>query len=92
MDNFPAEQFCKAYKMGMLKILVGKEPPGWHLSVSHPHRYPSWDEIKHLRYELCPDELTMALILPPKGEYVNVHPNCFHLHEIPGEGALIVRP
>lgn len=54
----------------------------WHLSISRTDRYPVWDEIKDARYALIPDECTMAMLLPPKGEYVNLHPNCFHLHEI----------
>jgi hypothetical protein len=54
----------------------------WHLSVSHQHRYPTWDEIADVRYELVPDEITMALLLPPPGEYVNAHEFCFHLWQI----------
>lgn len=61
-------------------------PPGelmvWHLSISHLHRYPGWDEIADVRYELVPGEVTMALLLPPPGEYVNVHDFCFHLWQI----------
>jgi hypothetical protein len=29
--------------------------------------------------------VTMAMILPPKSEYVNIHNFCFHLHQIPNE-------
>jgi hypothetical protein len=54
----------------------------WHLSISHEHRYPTWDEIAEVRYELIPDDVTMALLLPPAGEYVNAHPHCFHLWQI----------
>lgn len=68
---------------GELKILISQDPPDnkWHLSISHPRRYPTWDEIHDARYELLPDEITVAMFLPPKEQYVNVHPNCFHLHE-----------
>jgi hypothetical protein len=67
----------------------------WHMSISHrssflvmtngsplPGRIPSWDEIKEARYRFCPDETYMSIILPPKAEYVNVHPTTMHLHEI----------
>jgi hypothetical protein len=54
----------------------------WHLSISHPDRYPSWDEIADVRYALVPDDVTMALLLPPRGEYVNAHEYCFHLWQI----------
>lgn len=78
-ENTPADVF----QNGPLKVIISRDPPGerWHLSISHPQRYPTWDEIKRARYEFIPDAVTMAMMLPPKAEYVNVHQNCFHLHE-----------
>lgn len=75
----------KLYTLGDCKIILSEEPQGLHLSISHADRYPTWDEIHQARYELLPKEKTFAMILPPKKEYVNVHNNCFHLHEIPNE-------
>lgn len=54
----------------------------WHLSVAHRRRYPTWDEIADARYELVPEDVTMALILPPPDEYVNLNEHCFHLWQI----------
>jgi hypothetical protein len=74
-------------------ILAGQEPAGrngelrWHLSIAHPKRYPSWKEIMEARYDLLPPEVTIAMILPPPEEYINVHKNCFHLWEIEPEEA-----
>lgn len=75
---------------GHLSVLVGPEPEGFHLSISHrtneqppkPGRYPTWDEIVEARYEFCPPQMTMAMLLPPKEEYVNVHATTFHLWEM----------
>lgn len=53
-----------------------------HLSISHARRYPTWNEIRDARYDLLPDVPCMAMILPPREDYVNLHPNCFHLWEI----------
>ncbi len=75
---------CKAWQMGQCLVFAGIESGRWHMSISHPARYPTWDEIKEARYRFVPDKATMAMILPPKSEYVNIHPNCFHLHEIEG--------
>ena len=75
--------FCRDTADGRLIVLFGNEPPGFHMSISHPKRYPTWDEIKGARYKFCPDEYNMALLLPPRSEYVNVHKNCFHLYEVP---------
>lgn len=71
-----------------LTVLCGREPAGhrgmllWHLSVAHPTRYPTWEELKELRYQLCPDEITMGVLFPPKDQWVNLHDNCFHLWEV----------
>jgi len=79
---------CKIYVSGALKVLLAdqqsaeyKETGRYHLSISHPYRYPKWDEISNARYTLIPNEVTMMMYLPPEEEYVNVHKNCFHLHE-----------
>lgn len=82
-----AEAGC--FGVGPCKVMVSREPLGragelrWHLSISHDTRYPTWDEIADARYALVPDECFMVMVLPPSGEYVNAHPHCFHLHEVP---------
>jgi hypothetical protein len=89
---------CRAFSRevhdGHLTLFVGREPIDttnkWHLSISHRYqpgnpthgRLPTWDEIKEARYTFCPDEVYMAMILPPRAEYVNVHPTTMHLHEV----------
>jgi len=76
------------YGKSQCRVLVDQEDRWgngvklWHLSISCPDRYPTWDEIKDARYSLLPMGLTFAMLLPPMNEYVNVHPNCFHLWEI----------
>ena len=83
------EKFRRIYEsqFEQLRVIVAWHPGhGWHLSISHPSRYPVWDEIRDARYELLPDACTMAMLLPPRAEYVSLHPNCFHLHEVPDDG------
>ena len=82
---------------GHLTIMVGAEAghdgPRWHLSISHrtngndprPGRYPTWDEIKDARYRFMPGDITVAQILPPEDEFVNVHATTFHLWQIEGD-------
>lgn len=81
---------------GHLTVFVGREPTDgqnlWHLSISHrtsgarpqPGRYPTWDEIRDARQRFIPDEVTVAMLLPPEAEYVNVHATTFHLWQIEG--------
>ena len=66
-----------------ISIIITKDAGLWHLSLSHPSRLPVWDEIKNIRYKYLPNELTFSILLPPKEEYVNLDPNCFHLWQIP---------
>lgn len=78
--------YNQAFAKGDLRIWISREIHGgclrWHLSISCQKRYPTWDEIRDARYDLMPDNITMGMLLPPKAQYVNIHPNCFHLHEI----------
>jgi hypothetical protein len=77
------EPNARRYQVGGCTVLVGStEATGYHLSISHPSRYPTWDEIAHARYKLVPN-VTMALLLPPGSKYINIHPNCFHLWQVP---------
>ena len=86
------EPGARAYKLGECLVIVGHSKLGWHLSISHPRRYPTWDEIKAARYQLTPHQVTMAFILPPPEEYVNVDPTCFHLWEIeqPKDSTIVI--
>lgn len=76
---------------GHLSVFAGPEPGGFHLSISHrisnnhptPGRYPTWDEIHDARYRFAPLDVTMAMLLPPQDEYVNIHATTFHLWEMP---------
>ena len=61
---------------------AAREPEGWHVSVSHPKRLPSWDEMRTAREAMTPDEVTMAMLLPPRAQYVNVHETCLHLWQV----------
>ena len=76
----------KLHEWGECKILLS--PPhnnrGWHMSISHNERYPTWDEIRDSWYALVPNSNNRigALILPKKKDYINIHPNCFQVHEL----------
>lgn len=70
------------YRGNMFAVIVSKDDGLWHISISHHKRYPTFDEIKEARYKFIPDDVTMAMFFPPRSQYVNVHPNCFHLFEV----------
>lgn len=79
------EPGARAFRMGGCNVILSKQKAGWHLSISKPNKMPTWEEVRDARYALIPDEATMALLLPPQSEYVNVHEFCLQMYEIPGE-------
>ncbi len=76
----------KQHSFGECNILLSPphEDRGWHMSISHANRYPTWDEIRDSWYSLVPNSNNRigAMILPKKKDYINVHPYCFHIHEL----------
>jgi hypothetical protein len=84
------------YRWGDCSVHVAKEEGLWHMSISLPYRYPTWDEIYQAWYDLVPEaqDRQGAIILPRKAEYVNIHQNCFHVHELAAgeaDGLRIIR-
>jgi hypothetical protein len=82
------EPGTRGFRMGACRILLSRQKVGWHMSISHPTRLPTWEEVRDARYELIPDEVTMALLLPPRDEYVNVHEFCLQLYQVPADYVL----
>jgi len=85
----PSMPWVSRFRFGECHVLLAREALAvprqraqWHLSISHPDRYPTFDEMRDARYWFCPGHITMGLLFPPLGEYVDVHQNCFHLWEV----------
>jgi hypothetical protein len=71
MSKVAEERF---YKMGVIRASVtppGEFLPGYFMSVHGTNRYPSWDEIVWLRYNLIPDAARMTLVVPNLNAYIN---------------------
>jgi hypothetical protein len=84
---------AERWLLGECSVMCAREPVAggwrWHVSIAHPSRYPSWDEIKTAIYGIPTIELpagrTFAQLLGApvrEGEWVNAHENCFHLYEV----------
>lgn len=56
-----------------------------HISISHPHRLPRWEEIKWVREKYGDPSKFYAMVLPPEEFYVNLHQFCMHLWEVKSE-------
>jgi hypothetical protein len=73
----------RRYWLGECSVIVSHTKEfGWHLSIANGRRYPTWDEISEARYRLLPDAVTMAMLLPPRAEFVNIHRFVFQLTEL----------
>lgn len=84
-DPVPDEADC--YLVGECSVIVAREgeEDRWHISIAHPRRYPTWEEISFVRRRFVPDEPDMAMPLPGESRWLNLHENCFHLWELSDE-------
>lgn len=54
-----------------------------HVSVSYRVRDPRWAELKLVREAFFDPDQDVMIVLPRRGQYVNVHQHCFHLWATP---------
>lgn len=60
--------------------VIASDGGGWeHVSVSLPHRCPTWEEMAFVKSMFWTDEDCVVQFHPPRSEYVNNHPYCLHL-------------
>lgn len=75
-------------------------PEGWeHVSVSHPDRCPTWEEMAEIKSLFWRDDETVLQFHPRRSEYVNTHNYCLHLwkhagvdHELPPAWMVGIKP
>lgn len=72
----------KAYRgPNGLRVIIAREQREWHISLSHPDRYPTWDEIRDVCWTLKP-RTRFKVIVPAANEpYTNFHPYTMHVWE-----------
>lgn len=77
----------KVYLKGEVAVIFsdddqyeGENSDKWrHVSLSCRKRLPTWEEILDVRYSFFPKNAHVIQIFPPSKDYINIHPNCFHL-------------
>jgi hypothetical protein len=77
----------RIFRKGDLTAMVGREPCGgnesdvrWHVSISHPERVPSWQELVEAAHS-CRPGICFSIGVPPRSWWMNVHPHVLHLWE-----------
>lgn len=78
-DQAPASGFSAWDSDLGHRALISHEGGLWHVSVSHPQRYPTWGELISAREHFIPDHVAMAMAVPPSAEYSDVQQTCLHL-------------
>lgn len=64
----------------LLSAAVYDDQRRWvHFSMSGRHSLPSWDQLSRAKDALLGAERKALQVLPPRSQWVNIHPNCLHL-------------
>lgn len=86
LDSTHPEAFRTDTGLGILKSI--DNTPKWgplkHVSISREDRYPNWDEILRVK-DFFFGNIDCMMVIPKSKNYVNVHPNCFHIWQTPQE-------
>lgn len=60
--------------------VIASDGEGWeHVSVSLPHRVPTWAEMCELKAIFWDDDDCVVQYHPPRSDYVNNHSRCLHM-------------
>lgn len=83
LGDSPAGVSWGAFRVGDLNVISSGDGPdcgGWeHVSVSHAHRCPTWQEMCRVKDLFWSEDETVLQFHPRRTEYINLHPNCLHL-------------
>lgn len=63
-----------AYRMGKYRCYINEptmEYPGYFMSVRGRDQYPPWDVMVWFKYNLLPDAVIMAMLIPNLDSYIN---------------------
>jgi hypothetical protein len=87
---------CGDHPEGLPPDIIAAGAHEWeHVSVSLPHRCPTWGEMCYVKSLFWDDEDCVMQLHPPRSDWVNNHPYCLHLWrpkhaEIPRPPAMAV--
>ncbi len=60
--------------------IIASDGADWeHVSISFPHRCPTWEEMCFVKRLFWDDEDCVMQLHPPKSEWVSNHSYCLHL-------------
>jgi len=66
----------------ILSCSIERDQKAWvHLSVSRKNFLPSWEDLVLVKEIFLGQDSAAIQVLPPKKEWVNIHPFCLHLYQ-----------
>lgn len=78
----PAPSNCGHFRVsagGIVLDVLASDGGGWdHVSVSLPHRCPTWEEMELVRSLFFRDDECVMQLSVPRSENVNTHNYCLH--------------
>lgn len=79
--NKPDEGGAFALKVGKQTLrIIASWGGGWdHVSVSLPHRCPTWEEMETVKRAFFQDHEAAYQIHAPPADHVNIHPYTLHI-------------
>lgn len=73
---------ARGFRVGVAQGIITPEEHGWHISVSHPDRFPTWDELRAAS-SLVQGAPAMWARVPVEEEVGRIASNVVHLFERP---------
>lgn len=78
----PPRSNCGRFEVpspGVVLSVQVADGAGWdHVSVSLPHRCPTWQEMEHIRKVFFRDDECVMQLSVPRTQHVNTHEYCLH--------------
>jgi hypothetical protein len=73
---------ARTFRIAGVQITASPEAGGWHVSVSHPDRYPTWEELRAAAGVVSGVQ-TMWIYMPLAGGPGPIASNVIHMFETP---------
>lgn len=83
--------FDEADPNARMTVIASRDKDWEHVSVSLPHRTPTWNEMDLVKNAFWREDETVMQLHVPRDEHVNFHRYCLHLWR-PRRGKPIPRP
>jgi hypothetical protein len=66
----------------IISCCIEEDGKNWvHLSVSRKNSMPTWGELVDIKEIFLGKNAVAIQVLPPRSEWVNIHPFCLHLYQ-----------